>query len=142
MMALSEEKLRKVVNMLSDPMQAHAAAHRLAEEAKERGVLVADLMAQALGRGPQASSSSKPPPPEPPRWRDAAMGQRVGRTTYGLQARVKHETDRAWLVEGPDLEDDDVWLPKSQCEYHGEDPDGRGIFIVPMWLARKKGFPI
>lgn len=136
-MALSEDKLRKVVNMLGDPMQAHAAAHRLSEEAKERGVLVADLMAQVLGRGPRAA-----PPPPPPQWNDVTTGRKVSRTNYGLQAFIKKETDKAWLVEGHDLEDDDVWLPKSQCEYHGEDPLGRGIFIVPMWLARKKGFPV
>ena len=136
---LTEEKLRKVVNMLGDPMQAHAAAHRLSEEAKERGVLVADLMAQVLGRAPRAAP---PRPPDPPRWQSSAQGERISRTNYGLRARVKHETDRAWLVEGPDLEDDDVWLPKSQVEYHGEDPEGNGIFIVPMWLARKKGFPV
>ena len=43
-MTLSDAELRAVVNLLSDPLQAHAATHVLAEAAKERGVLVAELI--------------------------------------------------------------------------------------------------
>ena len=134
MMALSEEKLRKVVNMLSDPMQAHAAAHRLASEAKERGVLVADLIAELLTPPPMATPSYVAPT-----FSDVSTGRRVDRDTYGLQAFILHETGKAWLVEAPNGEDQ-AWLPKSECDHHGEDPMGRAILTVPMWLARKKGF--
>jgi hypothetical protein len=131
MMALTGDKLRKVVNMLSEPLQAHAAAHLLSVEAKERGVLVADLIADALA----------PPPMATPSFSDVATGRRVNRETYGLQSFIFHQTAKAWLVETPDGADQ-IWLPKSECEHHGEDALGRAIFTVPMWLARKKGFPL
>jgi hypothetical protein len=134
-MPIPDDKLRKVINLLSDPLQAHAAANILATAAKERGVLVSDLM-----------GALAPPSMTTPRFRRvsdnpfAGEGRRIDRDHYGLQAHISAETDKAWLVEGPDGES--VWLPKSQCEHHGEDPDGRAILIVPMWLARKKGFPV
>ena len=34
----------------------------------------------------------------------------------------------------------ETWLPRSQIERHGEDPQGRAIFVIPVWLARRKGF--
>jgi hypothetical protein len=135
MMAMNDAKLRKVVNLLSDPLQAHAAANILAIEAKERGILVSDLIAEMLGPPPSPTFSHVPHSDSP----FASVGRVVNPDVYGLQARVAHETVRAWLVNGPDGVD--VWLPKSQCEHHGSDADGRGIFTVPMWLARKKGFP-
>ena len=49
-MTFTADKLRAVVNLLSDPLQAHAAAAVLAREAEERKVLVADLIAQTLAR--------------------------------------------------------------------------------------------
>jgi hypothetical protein len=137
-MTLAASKLRKVVNMLGDPLQAHAAAHLLAVEAKERGVLISDLVAEGLAPSTTA--------PAPPTFTDvdsnnpfAGIGKRIDRDHYGLCAFITHETEKAWLVQGPDS-DEEVWLPKSQCEHHGEDPGGRAILIVPMWLARKKGF--
>jgi hypothetical protein len=45
-MTISPSKLRAVVNLLADPLQAGAAANILATEAKERGLLVADLIAE------------------------------------------------------------------------------------------------
>ena len=45
-MTFSANQLRSVINMLSDPLSAANAAGILAREAKERGVLVADLMRQ------------------------------------------------------------------------------------------------
>jgi hypothetical protein len=44
-------------------------------------------------------------------------------------ARLIAETDEAWLVE-IDLEEH--WLPKSQCEFDGENAS------IPLWLANKK----
>jgi hypothetical protein len=32
-----------------------------------------------------------------------------------------------------------IWLPRSQCQDHGEDSGGRTIFVIPNWLARKTG---
>jgi hypothetical protein len=61
-MTLAAAKLRAVVNLLSDPLQAHAAAGVLATEAKARNVLVSDLIAGALA----------PPRPGSPGCRRAA----------------------------------------------------------------------
>jgi hypothetical protein len=63
-MTLSSAKLRAVVNLLADPLQVHAAAHVLAEEAKARGVLVSDLIAGIL--------APTPPPPSAPEFSDVA----------------------------------------------------------------------
>jgi hypothetical protein len=139
MMSMTDVKLRKVVNLLADPLQAHAAANILAVEAKERGVLVSDLIATMLAPSSMATptfTNVKAESDNP----FAGVGKRINRDHYGLCAFITHETDKAWLVQSPDGED--VWLPKSQCEHHGEDPDGRAILIVPAWLARKKGFPL
>lgn len=45
---------------------------------------------------------------------------------------IKHETDKAWLVNDGD---NDVWLPKSQAD-NNED----GTFTMPEWLAIEKRF--
>jgi hypothetical protein len=136
---LDSNKLRKIVNMLADPGSAHVAANLLATEARERHCLVADLIAETLA----------PPSMATPTFTDvrtesdnpfAGIGQRIDRDHYGLQSYVAHETPKAWLVEGPDGEQ--VWLPKSQCEHHGEDPSGRIVFTLPVWLAKAKGFPL
>jgi hypothetical protein len=134
MSALSPCKLRAIINLLSDPMQAGAAAHILAQEAERRGVLVADLIAEAL-----APPAAETPAPDPSDSIDVAIGRRIDGDTYGLQAEVHYETDRAWLIASP-TGGPEVWLPKSRVERHGEDPVGRAIFILPIWLARKKGF--
>lgn len=136
---LGPDKLRAVVNMLSDEGSAHVAARVLAREAAERGLLVADLIAQVLG------TKASPPPP-PPSWHEAGTfhsddsrgsGKKISAQDYGLQSYVKRQTDKAWLVRSPKGED--MWLPKSECSDQGEDLAGRTIFIIPMWLARKKG---
>lgn len=43
-----------------------------------------------------------------------------------------HETELAWLML---IEDQEVWLPKSQCEFDEDD----GTVLVPEWLAVEKG---
>jgi hypothetical protein len=146
-MSLAGPKLRAVINLLSDERQAHAAAHVLAEEAKRRGVLVADLIAQAL-----APATPEPPParqaqPPEPRFHDVggnadvtvAVGKQISSQVYGLQSEIRRETDLAWLVRSP-IDGSDVWIPKSQAERHGTDPVGRSIFVMSAWIARKKGF--
>jgi hypothetical protein len=56
----SDAKLRAIVNLLGDPLQAHAAAHALAEEARRRKMLPADLVAASLA----PAQASAPPPPK------------------------------------------------------------------------------
>jgi hypothetical protein len=152
---ITDDKLRKVVNLLADPLQAHAAAHILAEAAKERGVLVSDLMGALAAPsmttphnqsyGPTAYDVDDDDPFDDdygvhdvglPR----STGRRINEDSYGLQAFIKHETNKAWLVQTPG--GDDIWLPKSQCQHHGNDAEGRAILILPMWLVRKKAFTI
>lgn len=48
-----------------------------------------------------------------------------------IAAQLRHETVNAYLVYDGKQE---VWLPKSQCEY-----DGKHIFTMPEWLAKTKG---
>ena len=148
-MSLSAQKLRGVINLLADPMQAASAAGILAKEAKERGVLVADLIAQATVPTPTPSAPRAPDPgaaapPAAPTWRDVEPiddgGPYVRRIDFehvGLVAEIIHETDKAWLMETPS--GGEAWLAKSQCQHHGEDPNGRAILVVPRWLARKIG---
>ena len=45
---------------------------------------------------------------------------------------IKHETDKAWLLE---MGDSESWFPKSQCKI---DKDEKKI-IMPAWLAISKG---
>jgi hypothetical protein len=140
-MTLTADKLRAVVNLLSDPLQAHAAAAVLAREAEERKVLVADLIAQTL------APVEAPPtaPVEPPRWRDVDVApdrgpyvKRIDSGRFGLVGVVARKSARAWLVEVPPG-GKFQWLPKSRCELRGEDVSGRGIFVVPSWLASRIG---
>lgn len=142
---LTDDKLRKVVNLLADPLQSHVAAHILREAAKERGVLVADLMSTLT---PPSMATPRSQPSYGP-FDDAStydvslprsIGKRLNEDSYGLQAFIKHETNRAWLVQTPG--GDEIWLPKSQCQHHGNDQEGRAILILPMWLVRKKAFTI
>jgi hypothetical protein len=137
-MSLTAAKLRAVVNLLSDPLQAHAAAHILAEEAKPREVLVADLVAESLA----PTRASGPPPPsfsdvDDDRI-DVAVGKRINLSAYGLRTEVLAETGKAWLARSP--AGGETWLPRSQVEHHGAGAVGRAIFILPAWLAKKKGF--
>lgn len=48
-----------------------------------------------------------------------------------LALELRHETKFAFLVHDGDRE---VWLPKSQVEYHNDN-----IFTLPEWLAKDKG---
>lgn len=137
-MTFSDAKIMAVINLLGDPLQAHAAAHALAQEAKRRKMLVADLVAESLA---QAQPSTAPAPKfsdvDDDRI-DVAIGKRINFDTYGLRAEILGETNRAWLARAPG--GGEFWLPKSQCQHHGADAVGRAIFIVPAWLWKKKGF--
>ena len=100
-MSLTAAKVRAIANLLSDERQAHAAAHVLAEEAKRRGVLVADLITEALA----PAQASAPPPPKfsdvDANRIDVAIGNRINFHAYGLRTEILHETDRAWRVRMP-----------------------------------------
>jgi hypothetical protein len=141
-MALSDARLRSIVNQLADPGTAHVAAHILRREAAERRVLIDDLVAIALA----------PPAPATPTARAASapafsvvdddrletsIGKRINSAAYGLRSEILAETDKAWLARTPNGAE--AWLPKSQVELHGSDPSGRAILILPLWLARKRG---
>ena len=54
-----------------------------------------------------------------------------------IACQVKHETDRAYLV---DTGDGEHWIPKSQVSDYCADKDGviNSVFI-PDWLAEEKG---
>jgi hypothetical protein len=110
-MTLTVKQLRSVANMLSDPGSAANAAGILAREAKERGVLVADLIAQMAAPAPQAPSSSpaSAPPSAPPTWQDVddedddgPYVKLIDADHVGLVSMLLAETDKAWLVEKPD----------------------------------------
>jgi hypothetical protein len=141
-MTLSAKQLRSVVNMLADQGSAANAAGILAREAKERGLLVSDLVAQSVGPAPTAPA---PAPPTAPSWQDVDDDEDVGGpyTKYigpdhvGLVSEVLAETDLAWLVEKPD--GSEAWLAKSVVQCHGEDFRGRAILVVPKWLSKKVG---
>ena len=136
---LTGPKLRAVVNPLSDPLQSHAAANILAEEAKGRSCLVADLLAGALAPAPP-TQPAKPAPA----FRDVvvegdigvSIGMRINAEIYGLRSTVT--TEKAIMIRT--RANTKVWLPKSQIKRHGEDAVGRAILIVPEWLSPKAGF--
>jgi hypothetical protein len=56
-------------------------------------------------------------------------------TKLEVVGEVMHETDKAYLFRPTELagDEEDVWLPKSQCEWV------EGMMLVPMWLAEEKG---
>jgi hypothetical protein len=68
-MTLSAQKLRAIVNLLSDPGSAANAASILAREAQGRGLLVSDLVAQTVGPTSSTSSPASQPTPKPS-WQD------------------------------------------------------------------------
>jgi hypothetical protein len=139
-MPRTSEQLRKILNMLSDERQAPVALNMLRAEAEERRVLVADLMASLAMPVPAPAASAPAPEPEPTDSIDVAVGQRVTKPPgYGLRSELIRETDKAWCVRSP-VGGPNVWIPKSQAEYRGEDSVGRAIFILTLWIAREKGF--
>jgi hypothetical protein len=117
-----------------------------------------------LGRQPPASWREKrksavfwstastpaygPPPPQPassssPSFRDVdpidegdgPYVKRISADHVGPISEIIAETDKAWCAKTPS--GDEAWFAKSVVEHHGEDSLGRGILIVPRWLAKK-----
>jgi hypothetical protein len=134
---LSAQKLRGIVNLLADPLQAGAAANILAQEASRRGVLVADLIAQTAAPEASAQTRSRKRQDVEPVDDGGPYIKLLAGDMVGLVTEVVHETPRAWLVDLPSGAE--AWLAKSQCSHHGEDQSGRAILILPHWLARKIG---
>jgi hypothetical protein len=120
--------------MLADEQSGLAAMAKRREAAAERRMPVFDLTASVAA---SEAPSSAPPSPAPSASIDVAIGQQMTTTPYGLRSEIRYETERAWLMTSP--VGGETWLPKSQCEHHSEDPVSRAIFIIPNWLARKKG---
>ena len=50
-----------------------------------------------------------------------------------IEARLVHETEKAWLLDTGG--DEPVWLPKPACEFDEAD----GILTIPEALATEKG---
>ena len=85
-MTLSADKLRAIVNLLADPMQAHAVAHRLTKEAKARGVLVADLIGQTLAPPSALSLDDVAESEDDPATALGQCGDGQGRTIFIIPA--------------------------------------------------------
>ena len=149
-MTLSVQKLRGVINLLSDPLQAGNAAFILTREAKERGVLVADLMLLVSSASTSSAQTYRPPPPPPKpeptaeptssdvkSYDDRAkpFTKSLGDGDVGLASAILSETPKAWLVAKPD--GTKAWLAKSQVLHRGEDRRGRAYFSIPAWLAKR-----
>lgn len=51
---------------------------------------------------------------------------------------ITHQTDRAILIK---IDDDEIWLPKSQVKFTADpkDPELTKTVHVPEWLAQDKG---
>ncbi len=63
---------------------------------------------------------------------------RAGDETYEFEARVEHESAKAYLVE-PTI-GEKIWIPKSQVvDVHAPDENGLRVFVVTEWIARQKG---
>jgi hypothetical protein len=138
---LTARKLRGVINLLSDPLQAGAAVNILAQEAQRRRMLVPDLIAEVAGLASMSMSVESAAPEAPTPWREAgedgAYAKRVDDRRISLVGPVVHETEKAWRIKTPD--GGLAWLAKSQCGHHGEDDRGRTILLVPRWLADRIG---
>ncbi len=50
-----------------------------------------------------------------------------------IDVEVLHSTDKAWMLN--DADNEEVWLPKSMCEYDDTDK----TMQLPEWLAFEKG---
>jgi hypothetical protein len=52
-----------------------------------------------------------------------------------LPCMLKYQTERAYLLDFG--EEESMWLPKSQVEYHKE--GNNEIVTMPEWLAKERG---
>lgn len=54
--------------------------------------------------------------------------------TVDLDCELKNETEKAWLVV---IDDEEIWFPKSRCEWHAQKNGIDSYITIPMWLAKK-----
>ena len=62
--------------------------------------------------------------------------------SYSIEGcTIKHETEKAVLVESENLPDDEMWVPKSQIHDDSEiwKLNDTGDLLVNMWFAEKEG---
>ena len=64
-------------------------------------------------------------------FRDEDQDRSLSAPLTDVAGRLVDESERSFQV---DCGDQIVWLPKSQTDH-----DGRGVFTLPEWLAKKKG---
>lgn len=57
--------------------------------------------------------------------------------TIELDVALVHETNEAWLITEDG--DNNIWVPKSQCELVIGNNGKDGTLTIPVWLAEKKG---
>jgi hypothetical protein len=55
---------------------------------------------------------------------------------------VIHEREEALLVETDDLDEKEVWIPKSQIHQYSEvrEVGEAGEMVIPYWLAQERGW--
>lgn len=58
--------------------------------------------------------------------------------TYSFEARIKHATSKAVLVE-PTMGPEECWIPRSQIKSMVESGEGVFWFVVSEWIAKKNG---
>ena len=122
-------KLARVVNMLADEGQAHAAAHIIAAAAKEAEMLVADYLAAHLkAKAAKLAGDSD--------WDDAPGDWII------VEVYVVAVTEKAVLVFH-DPHDDQHWLPKTQIKLAMDDWRSlrAGVTVtmkMSRWIAAKK----
>jgi hypothetical protein len=56
--------------------------------------------------------------------------------------QVIHEREEALLVETDDLDEKEVWIPKSQIHQYSEvrEVGEAGEMVIPYWLAQERGW--
>lgn len=54
-----------------------------------------------------------------------------------INCKIKHETERAWLIDDGSGREN-LWVPKSQAEAYARQ-DGTVDLFVEEWIAKEKG---
>lgn len=55
-----------------------------------------------------------------------------------VNCTIKHETERAWLIDDGSGREN-LWVPKSQGEVYERRADGTVDLFVEEWIAKEKG---
>jgi hypothetical protein len=62
----------------------------------------------------------------------------IDQETVEIECIVKRQTEKAIFIETEDEIED--WVPKSQIQDWDENDSRPSSILIPMWLAKKKGF--